>query len=195
MRHSPLVLGKFCTAQDRLLLDMLEISAVTAVSINREEYAAYGSLIAADEALPFRFANMKTAKRFDFLADVDNLRDSAKLNLCVFRCSPLTSGNLQMKLLERHRYSTQVFMPMTNNARFLVAVCLGDDRPDLSTLKVFIAGNGQGISYRPGVWHYPMTAIGESIDFACLVAEDGSKDDCDVVTFDTPIEVKTAVEL
>ncbi|RTL38407.1 MAG: ureidoglycolate hydrolase [Candidatus Melainabacteria bacterium] len=169
---------------------MSEKSAIQAVPITREAYAPYGSLISADDSLPFRYANMRTAKRFDHLAEVVNLRsETARLNLCVFSCSPLAEAPLQMKLLEKHQYSTQVFLPMTNKARFLVIVCLGGDEPDLNTLSCFEATNGQGISYRPGVWHYPMTAIGEPIDFACLVCEDGSKEDCEVHTFKSPIEI------
>ncbi|HEY9682166.1 MAG TPA: ureidoglycolate lyase [Drouetiella sp.] len=169
---------------------MVSASTIVAVPITRAAYEPYGSLIAADDALPYKYANMRTAKRFDFLAEIANLRtDKAKLNLCVFSCSPLAKPSLQMKLLEKHQFSTQVFLPMTNNARFLVVVCLGEDEPDLSTLMCFEAGNGQGISYKPGVWHYPMTAIGESIDFACLVCEDGSRDDCTIHSFESAIEI------
>ncbi len=166
---------------------------IKAVPINREAYTPFGSLIAADESLSFKYANMQTAKRFDYLADIANLRtESAKLNLCVFRCNPLAQFPLQLKLLEKHQYSTQVFMPMTSNAKFLVIVSLGEDQPDLETLKVFEATNGQGISYKPGIWHYPMTAVGELIDFACLVCEDGSKEDCEVFNFETAIEILPA---
>lgn len=80
-------------------------------------------------------------------------------------------------------------MPMTSNAKFLVIVCLGDEEPDLDTLMCFEAGSGQGISYKPGVWHYPMTAIDVRVDFACLVCEDGTKEDCEVHTFESPIEI------
>lgn len=161
--------------------------------ISREAYEPYGSLIAADEALPFKFANMKTAKRFNHLADVVNLRpESATLNLCVFRCSPLEKLPFEIKLLERHQYSTQVFMPISSDARYLVIVSLGSDKPDLSTLKAFEVFNPQGISYKPGVWHYPMTALVNQIDFACLVHEDGSNDDCEVVTLEQPVRFTEA---
>jgi ureidoglycolate lyase len=157
--------------------------------ISREAYAPYGDLIAADEALPFNYANMKTAKRFNFLSDVVNLRpDRAKLNLCVFRCSPLEKLPFEIKLLERHEFSTQVFMPMSSAARFLVIVSLGGDKPDLTTLKAFEVTNPQGISYKPGVWHYPMTALDNQVDFSCLVHEDGSSDDCEISQFD-PVEI------
>jgi len=169
---------------------MVSRSTIKAIPISRDAYAPYGSLIAADEGLPFRYANMRTAKRFDHLAEIANLRtETAKPNLCVFSCSPLTETPLQMKLLEKHQFSTQVFMPMTSNAKFLVIVCLGETEPDLSTLMCFQAGSGQGISYRPGVWHYPMTALDERVDFACLVCEDGTQEDCQVHTFESPIEI------
>lgn len=174
---------------------MPEKSIIRAVPIARDAYAPYGSLISADDSLPFRYANMRTAKRFDYLSEMVNLRkEAARLNLCVFSCSPLAETPLHMKLLEKHQYSTQIFLPMTSNAKFLVVVCLGDEEPDLNTLRCFEAKNGQGISYKPGVWHYPMTAIGEPIDFACLVCEDGSSDDCQVHTFKSPIEIFPADE-
>lgn len=63
---------------------MVSTSPIKAVAISRAAYEPYGSLIAADDGLPFRYANMRTARRFDFLADIANLRgETAKLNLCV----------------------------------------------------------------------------------------------------------------
>jgi ureidoglycolate lyase len=113
----------------------------------------------------------------------------ATLNLCVFRCNPLAQLPLEIKLLEKHQHSTQVFMPMTDAARFLTIVCLGADAPDLATLLVFLTEGAQGVSYRPGVWHYPMTVLEKQIDFSCLVWEDGTADDCTIVTLAQPILV------
>lgn len=156
--------------------------------ISREAYSPYGNLIAADEQLPFKFANMKTAKRFNHLADVVNLRpETATLNLCIFRCSPLEKLPFEIKLLERHEFSTQVFMPISSNARYLAIVSLGGDAPDFSTLRAFEVKNPQGISYRPGVWHYPMTALDNQIDFSCIVHEDGTNEDCEIYAFSEPV--------
>jgi ureidoglycolate hydrolase len=156
----------------------------------RAAYSPYGSLVAADDTLPFRYANMQTARRFNHLADVLNLRpDSARLNLCVFRCQPLAGLPLSVKLLEKHQFSTQVFMPTTDGARYIAIVALGDDKPDLSTLKAFEVTNPAGVSYHPGIWHYPMTVLDRQVDFACLVYEDGSEDDCEVVPLERPVEI------
>jgi ureidoglycolate lyase len=168
----------------------LKSALIHATPLSRDAYTPYGNLIAADEALPFFQANMATAKRFNHIAEIINLRpDKAKLNLCLFRCAPLAKLPLEMKLLEKHPFSTQAFLPTTSDARYLVIVCLGGDTPDLSTLKAFEARSGQSISYKPGVWHYPMTALERPIDFACLIWEDGSPDDCIVQDLKEPFTI------
>ncbi|MDR3612416.1 MAG: ureidoglycolate lyase [Candidatus Obscuribacterales bacterium] len=165
-------------------------AVIKCVPMERSAYEAYGDLISADESEAFRFANMGTAKRFNQLSDVINLRpNEARLNLCVFRCEAAHLP-LEMKLLERHPYSTQVFIPMHQDAKFLVIVSLGANLPDLATLKAFVVTGAQGISYKPGVWHYPMTALEQPIDFSCLIWEDGSEFDCHVVNLDEPIAIQ-----
>ncbi|MBX9694898.1 MAG: ureidoglycolate lyase [Cyanobacteria bacterium] len=165
------------------------ITTLKCKPISRAAYQVYGDLICADEGRAFVSSNMGTAKRFNHLTPVDNNRPtSAKLNLCVFRCQP-TNLPLEIKLLERHEFSTQVFLPMKDDALFVVIVCLGGDKPDLNTLRAFIVDGAIGISYRPGVWHYPMTALEKGIDFSCLVWEDGSKQDCEIVSLPSAISV------
>jgi ureidoglycolate lyase len=165
-------------------------AVIKCVPMERSAYEAYGDLIAADESEVFRYANMGTAKRFNQLSDVINLRpNEATLNLCVFRCQAAHLP-LEIKLLERHPYSTQVFMPMRHDGKFLVIVSLGENRPDLSSLKAFIVTGAQGISYKPGVWHYPMTALEQPIDFSCLIWEDGSESDCHVVNLAQSIAIQ-----
>ena len=58
------------------------------------------------------------------------------------------------------------------------------DRPNMPTLRVFLARENQAITYNPGVWHHPMIALDRVTDFVCLVWEDGTAKDCDVVVLD-----------
>ena len=51
----------------------------------------------------------------------------------------------------------------------------------MSTLRVFQAREKQAITYNPGVWHHPMIELDRTTDFVCLVWEDGSTKDTDVV--------------
>ncbi len=165
----------------------------TAKPLTVSAYQQYGSVIAARLGDNSRAANMGTAERFDFLAPLENTRPGAKANLCVFHCTPqlvAPEKRFTVKLLEKHRHSTQVFVPLGAAKRYLVIVCLGDVEPDLSTLGAFVANGSQGITYKPGVWHHPLIAMDQPTDFACVVWEDGSADDCDVRELARPVIVE-----
>jgi ureidoglycolate lyase len=157
---------------------------VFAQPLSPAAYAPYGHVImASPRGEPGRPVNQGTARRFDHLAPLEDLRPGrAALNVSVFRCAPRTRWPLAVELLEKHPASTQVFVPM-NARRYLAVVALGGDRPDLATLAAFVATGVQGISYHAGVWHHPMIALDSEVDFTCLVWEDGSPGDCTVVHY------------
>lgn len=146
----------------------IELEPLTAKS-----YARYGNVIAANER--WRPANQNTAKKSEHLAELVDRR-GARANLSVFRCAPRSLPHA-VTLLEKHPASTQLFVPM-NAERYLVIVALGDDKPDLTTLRAFEASPTQGITYHPGVWHHPMVALERETDFFCLVFEDETAADC-----------------
>ncbi len=156
-----------------------------------EGFAAYGSVLMVppgDDGGAGKAANQGTARRFDRLCAMENLRPtSATLNVSVFRCAPRPYPPFEVALLEKHPASTQVFIPM-NAARYLVVVALGGDAPELGTLAAFLAEGPQAVSYRPGVWHHPMIALDQPIDFVCLVHEDGSEEDCVVKDYENAAE-------
>ncbi len=168
-------------------------SRIQAVALSAEGYCDYGDVISVRSDIIPRSANMGTAKRFNSVAAFTNLRPgTAQPNLCVFRCNPQVSApqtTFEIKLLEKHPLSTQAFIPMQAD-RFLVVVCLGTDKPDLSTLRAFLATKSQGITYRPGVWHHPLIAMDQQTDFVCLIWEDGTSGDCEVVKLDQNVVVE-----
>lgn len=161
------------------------MQTLTARPLTPDAYAPYGDvLMAAPHGEEGSAANQGTARRFDRLAALENLRPGvAQPNLGVFRCAPRLDWPSRLAVLEKHPTSTQVFVPM-NAQRYLVVVALGGDAPDLSTLAAFVASGTQAISYRPGVWHHPMIALDAETDFLCLVWEDGTSGDCVVVSYD-----------
>jgi ureidoglycolate lyase len=156
---------------------------VTSVRLTSALYARFGDVIAAPLDTPGRIVNQGTARRWDCMTAITNLRGTnASLNVSLFRCASRRDFPVTVGLLEKHPLSTQVFVPM-NAGRYLVIVALGDDTPDLTTLMAFVASGTEGVSYRLGVWHHPMIALDHETDFACLVWEDGSSDDCMCVSY------------
>jgi allantoicase len=111
-------------------------------------------------------------------------------------------GEWDVKVLERHKCTDQTFVPMGTGQGswnldgetmvekpgrvYLVIVALNgaDDKPDLSTLRAFVATTSQGVTYGTGVWHHPMIALETTIEFACIETQIGTPDhplDCEVV--------------
>ena len=108
--------------------------------------------------------------------------------------SLMPAGRHEVALLERHPYSSQLFVPLNAPRRYLVVVALpaaeppgvdvrreGAAPPDMTTLRAFMARRDQGVNYAAGVWHHPLAALDDATDFACVVYEDGSPDDCHVL--------------
>jgi len=61
-----------------------------------------------------------------------------------------------------------------------------DDRPDLGTMKAFVANSAQGIVYNTGIWHHPMVSLETAIDFTCVETQigNGDKADCEILELD-----------
>jgi ureidoglycolate lyase len=146
--------------------------------LTQADYARYGNVLsAARDDVAAVAANLGTAQKRARLAPLVNARAHADANVSVFRCAPIPERPVTLRLLEKHPLSTQMFVPM-NARRYLVVVAEGDDAPDLTTLSAFVAEGPQAITYHPGIWHHPMIALDDVIDFVCIVFDDGTAGDC-----------------
>ncbi|KAL1893318.1 hypothetical protein Sste5346_006495 [Sporothrix stenoceras] len=101
---------------------------------------------------------------------------------------------MKIKMLERHRFSTQSFVPMGADIQYLVVVTQNksecDDSPDLDKLQGFVARDKQGVCYAPGVWHAPMAVIDNPVSFAIVQHVNGVADeDCQFYHLDEEIEI------
>jgi allantoicase len=165
--------------------------------------------------------NFGTARKFNNLAPVTWVQPGKAvtpvLNQCIFRCDRQVASNeagvWPIEALERHQYSSQSFVPMggCQDGRYLVIVALADPgglfrfsqnsaltacsamgKPDPATLRSFVATSGQGISYKPNVWHHPLIALREGqtdpMEFICSVYETGDDAiDCELLEFDVAL--------
>lgn len=151
-------------------------------------------------------ANGGTASKFHKLALINSSYpdgSGATAGLSVFRCNPVevVNGVVELKALERHPYTSQAFIPMGTAGclgdealpdpgnRYLVVVAHNggsNDKPDLSTLRAFIASAAQGIMYNTAVWHQPMTVLYKAMDLTCIETQigNGDKADCEVLNLD-----------
>ncbi|KAJ2340205.1 Allantoicase [Coemansia sp. RSA 2618] len=172
---------------------------ITIEPLTIESFKPYGDVIQLAGNKNVIIANQGTAKRVNHVAKLEDLRALASPalqkstpNMCIFSSAPRPTqgGRFQVKLLERHPYSSQVFMPIhqqnassnPDDACYLVIVAENgkDDKPDLRTIRAFAADSTQGINYKANSWHSPMVTIGRRVDFLVLVWENGVKlQDCE----------------
>jgi ureidoglycolate lyase len=157
---------------------------ITTEPLTPEAFAPYGFVVSGDRTdVVGKSANQGTATRFNWLGAVEDRRPGkARLNLCIFRCSPRVAWPLRVEILEKHPKTTQVLVPMNANRYVVLVASPGGDMPDLSTLRAFVATGRQGIAYLPGTWHHPLLALDAETDFGCVVWEDESDDDNVIVS-------------
>ncbi len=93
---------------------------------------------------------------------------------------------ITLRWLERHRLGTQTFIPL-NGARYWVVVALGDDEPDLHSLRAFEACRGEAVTLAAGTWHHGLIAPWGG-DFV-VIERQGSEPDCQVHTLNSAIQL------
>lgn len=83
-----------------------------------------------------------------------------------------------VSVLERHPHSSQAFVPF-GAASYLVVVAAerSGGLPDVEGLVAFEASARTAIQYRPGIWHAPISATGQTRRFVMQVHKDGTSAD------------------
>jgi len=123
------------------------VPKLPAVSLNPSSFAPYGSVIhsypdarCAPKSIPIKTVNFGTAQKYNFLSPTASpvalpskwasQGVEQKLNMCTFRCEAQNTiggraGSWEVRVLERHEFSSQTFMPMgSENGSYLVLVAL-----------------------------------------------------------------------
>ena len=135
-------------------------------ALTLQAFQPFGEIIyASDEAKHFTI-NQGFAKRYHHLAQVDASQDGGQAIISIFRALARPQP-LHLTVLEKHPFGSQAFMPMSGHA-YLVVVASGNEQPDMSTLKCFLASAEQGVNYAKGTWQHPLLALPNG---ECLVVD------------------------
>ena len=129
--------------------------------------------------------------RHFFGGGLANHRSGAAPSLAVACVPPLASLPLVATRMERHEFSSQSFLAL-DVARWLVIVApkAAGGGPDAARARAFLAGPGQGVTYRVDTWHHPLTVLDRPARFAVLIWLEHSATDEEFVTLDQPFTVK-----
>ncbi|CDO95197.1 unnamed protein product [Kluyveromyces dobzhanskii CBS 2104] len=191
------------------------MQSISPIPLSVASFGKFGSIVSPDEEISKldssqKNANQGTAIKISKVSNISNQFSEnhgvKNPNCNLFRCFtklPLQksfkccdSDNLsdslhyEIKVLEKHPFSTQTFIPMgratASGYAYLVVTALPDKagEPDLSSLNAFLCKPNQVVTYGAGVWHAPMIVVGkeEHLDFAVIINEllDDRKPECDL---------------
>jgi ureidoglycolate lyase len=143
--------------------------------LSREAFAPFGDVLEAPAE----------GGRSYFDGGLGNARPGASPSLSLARVAPSAELPLVARVMERHAFSSQTFIPLAIG-RWLVIVApsAAGGGPDASAAQAFLAGPGQGITYRIGTWHHPLTVLDRPAQLAVVMWRDGTAGDEEFVPVD-----------
>ena len=174
---------------------MLIKNARTPQPLTQEAFAPFGDVIEVSDTKYHSTGNDGTAKIYHDLAAVELNADDGRTIIDIFRCDPLPLP-IDIKMMERHRISSQAFIPLGINPYLVVVAPKG--KFVASRLQVFLAQSHQGVNYHPGTWHHFCLALNRTSDFLVLdrLAEREHDDDITLSAEDQiTVSVDAAVKI
>jgi ureidoglycolate lyase len=147
--------------------------------LTQEAFAPFGQVIVRPE---------RPGQRVD-VTGLENRRPHARPSLRMSMSAPVQLP-LVGRVMERHRFSSQSFVPL-DVSRYLIVVAphAKDGGPDMAQARALVARGDQGVLYNADTWHYPMSPLDRPAQFAVLMWRDETPEDIETVTLATPIMI------
>ncbi|MGB0844433.1 MAG: ureidoglycolate lyase [Alphaproteobacteria bacterium] len=152
--------------------------------LTKEAFAPFGQVIETEGAKSFLINNDNCRRHHD-LATVETAGPNGHTLINIFRGQPYTLP-LDIKLVEKHPFGSQAFMPLTENLWLVVVAKETETGPD--DLYAFLPKPGQGVSYNRNTWHAVLTPLDVEADFL-VVDRGGDGDNLVEHTFEEPFRV------
>jgi len=148
--------------------------------LTKNAFSAFGDVIEANSDNNNFAINNGFTQRYHDLAKVDVNDNQGHVLINIFRSTPLTQP-IAIKMMERHPYGSQAFIPMGQNPYLIVVAPAGEF--DTSKIEVFLANSNQGVNYNKGTWHHFCLALGNESEFL-VIDRGGEGDNCEVIELD-----------
>jgi ureidoglycolate lyase len=147
--------------------------------------APYGSVI--EGASGGEAINGGSSRRHEAVAALDLQRDGGRAVLAVYDAQARTFP-FEARMLERHRLSDQVFLPLGGARRCVLLLApAGLQAPRAEDCVALLSDGRQGIRIAAGTWHHGLLALDDG-PWAVLERR-GAAVDCDEVAFETPLRL------
>ncbi|ABS68604.1 Ureidoglycolate hydrolase [Xanthobacter versatilis] len=155
-------------------------SLLRARPLTAESFAPFGDVLRVPQ---------EVGTRTYFDGALASLKPQTPASLSLILAAPSPARPVPVTIIERHRLTSQSFVPMAPTPWLVVvAPDAPDGSPDLAAAVAFLPGPGQGITLKSGVWHAPLTVLEAPAPFAIFMWRDFGPDDEDFADI-TPFTV------
>ncbi len=137
-----------------------------APAINAESFAPYGDLMAPDAVTQLACNQGRGLRYHDMAPQLDVADEAGRAGVSIYHIVA-SSLPFQIQVMERHPLGSQAFFPMSQHARYLVVVAPAGDF-DENQMQAFIVTGALGVNYGKGVWHLPIVALDQALDFIAV---------------------------
>ena len=158
------------------------------VPLTAAGFAPFGSVIAAARGGAGGVAiNSGSSRRLEAVPALDLQRHGGRAVLAVYDAAA-RAFPFEASVLERHRRSDQVFLPLGGARRCVLLVAPAAlAAPRAEDCTAFISDGQQGVRIAAGTWHHGLLALDHG---PWAVLERRADDvDCDEVTLGTPVRL------
>lgn len=141
---------------------------VSARPITAEAFAPFGELLSLETAQKFPCNQGRAVRFHDLAKEIDCDDQQGRMGMSVYQCEA-SHLPFHVSVMECHPLGSQTFYPLTMDPsqRYLVAVAAAGEWR-LDKVSAFVVQGHQGIHYRKGVWHLPIVALDQPLNFVSL---------------------------
>ena len=133
--------------------------------LTAENFSQFGQVISCEQK-DYLTINNGYAKKYPDLATIDTQENGGTTAVHIF-VAKKRQFPLQIKMLEKHPFFSQTFIPKDNQP-FLVVVAPLSDEPNIEDIRSFISNGEQGVNYSRGVWHFPLISVKDDVQFIVI---------------------------
>ena len=138
---------------------------LTPEALTAENFSQFGQVISCEQKDCLTINN-GYAKKYPDLATIDTQENGGTTAVHIF-VAKKRQFPLQIKMLEKHPFFSQTFIPKDNQP-FLVVVTPPSDEPNIEDIRSFISNGEQGVNYSRGVWHFPLISVNDDTQFIVI---------------------------
>lgn len=164
---------------------MNEVITIQAEKLTKENFEEYGEVIQAKG--DFKIINQGNGKKWNNLVHFDMFEDKGNVNLGLLKTKYL---ELIFNQMERHLYTSQIFIPLGGGNSIVCVAPVSDKYPDPQKVKAFLMEGNQGVSFYRKVWHHSLFPLKDQQEYILMMRGGNFSPDVELVNFPDNIKIR-----